>query len=93
MPVAKKSGVRARREEVSPPDEHALRSYTERYAAGKALRERCPRASHAGWKAPAKRPDAVQLILEAEKGRMENLLPLRQGRMVRSAFTFYRGAA
>jgi uncharacterized protein (DUF2252 family) len=35
----------------------------------------------------------VELVLEAEKGRMPELLPLRHGRMVRSAFTFYRGAA
>jgi len=32
-------------------------------------------------------------VLEAEKGRLPDLLPLRHGRMVRSAFTFYRGAA
>jgi len=35
----------------------------------------------------------VQLVLEAEKRRLPELLPLRHGRMVRSAFTFYRGAA
>jgi len=33
------------------------------------------------------------MVLDAEKGRMPDLLPLRHGRMVRSAFTFYRGAA
>jgi uncharacterized protein (DUF2252 family) len=65
----------------------------ERYAAGKALRARCPRQSHAGWKPPADRRDAVELVLEAENGRVEDLLPLRHGRMVRSAFAFYRGAA
>ena len=45
------------------------------------------------WKAPSGRRDAVDLVLEAEKGRLPELLPLRHGRMVRSAFTFYRGAA
>src|SRR3954470_8297179 len=65
----------------------------ERYAAGKALRDKCPRRSHRGWKPPAGRRDAVEMVLDAEKGRMANLLPLRHGRMVRSAFTFYRGAA
>jgi uncharacterized protein (DUF2252 family) len=68
-------------------------SYAERYAAGKKLREACPRTSHAVWKPPANRPDPVDLVLRAEKGRMTNLLPLRHGRMVRSAFTFYRGSA
>lgn len=71
----------------------ALRSYKERYAAGKALREKCPREAHAGWKAAKDRPDAVQTVLDAEKGRLPELLPLRHGRMVKSAFTFYRGSA
>lgn len=69
------------------------RSTAERYAAGKALRESCPRESHANWKAPKGRMDAVELVLAAERGRIAELLPLRHGRMVRSAFTFYRGAA
>src|SRR4051794_22457684 len=68
-------------------------SRSELYKAGKALRETCPRKTHAAWKAAAGRPDPVQLVLEAEKGRMPDLLPLRHGRMVRSSFTFYRGAA
>jgi uncharacterized protein (DUF2252 family) len=33
------------------------------------------------------------MVLASEKGRMPDLLPLRHGRMVRSAFTFYRGSA
>jgi uncharacterized protein (DUF2252 family) len=68
-------------------------SYADRYAAGKALRERCPRKTHAAWKAPSNRRDPVELVLDAEKKRLPELLPLRHGRMVRSAFTFYRGAA
>ena len=61
--------------------------------AGKALRTSCPRTSHAVWKAPPGRRDAVELVLAANKGRLPDLLPLRYGRMVRSAFTFYRGSA
>jgi len=68
-------------------------SKAERYAAGKALRQACPRESHAAWKAPAGRKEPVEMVLAAEKGRMPELLPLRHGRMVRSAFTFYRGSA
>src|SRR3954470_1651113 len=80
----------------SPPEaarqvRHA--PWQERYASGKALRTACPRRSQGRWKAPANRRDAVELVLEAEKGRLADLLPLRHGRMVRSAFTFYRGAA
>ena len=33
------------------------------------------------------------MVLKAEKGRVPELLPMRHGRMARSSFTFYRGAA
>ena len=69
------------------------KTYEERHAAGKALRESCPRESHADWKVPPNRRDPVELVLASEEGRVPELLPLRHGRMVRSAFTFYRGAA
>ena len=75
------------------PVAHAAGTLKERYAAGKVLRVRCPRESQARWKPPAGRPDAIQTLLAAEKGRVPELLPLRHGRMVRSAFTFYRGSA
>ena len=93
MSRTKGSKPGASRQKPAPPKLRIESSYAERYAAGKALREACPRQAHAGWKALTGRADAVQLVLEAEKGRMPQLLPLRHGRMVRSAFTFYRGAA
>jgi uncharacterized protein (DUF2252 family) len=68
-------------------------SWKERYAAGKDLRGRCARDLHAAWREPSGRMDPVQMVLAAEKGRVPELLPLRHGRMVRSAFTFYRGSA
>src|SRR5215472_1468910 len=71
----------------------ASRTRDELYAAGKTLRDKCPRKSHAEWRTAPNRPDTVDIILRSEKGRIEELLPLRHGRMVRSAFTFYRGAA
>ena len=60
---------------------------------GKAMRASCPRTSHAAWMPPSNRRDPVQLVLEADKGRRPELVPLRHGRMVRSPFSFYRGAA
>ena len=60
---------------------------------GKALRDKCPRISHAEWKPPHDRPDPVRLVLKADEGRLPDLLPLRHGRMVLSPFTFYRGSA
>jgi uncharacterized protein (DUF2252 family) len=85
--------AKARRQEPAVPVERSAGSFKERYAAGKALREKCPRDTHSIWQSPSGRPDPVELVLEAEKGRLPDLLPLRHGRMVRSAFTFYRGAA
>jgi uncharacterized protein (DUF2252 family) len=64
-----------------------------RYEMGKQMRKNCPRSSHAEWKAPANRHDPVDLILESNKGRIQKLLPVRHGRMARTPFTFYRGAA
>jgi len=68
-------------------------SRAERLARGKHMRQACPRSSHAGWTSPPGRPDPVRLVLEADKGRYPDLLPLRHGRMVQSPFTFYRGSA
>lgn len=89
-----KSGKGAGQAEAKPIREiPRLLSRAERYALGKSLREACPRGSHAIWKPAPGRPDPVQLVLAAEKGRLPDLLPLRHGRMARSPFTFYRGAA
>jgi len=86
--------ARAASERASTEARHLrLGSRAEHYAAGKVLRETCPRQAHADWKPPTGRRDAVELVLAAEQGRLEDLLPLRHGRMVKSAFTFYRGAA
>ena len=71
----------------------SARTYKEQYAAGKALRDACPRTAHAAFTPAGDRPDPVSLVLDSEKGRLPDLLPLRHGRMVRSAFTFYRGSA
>jgi len=68
-------------------------SRAERHALGKRLREACPRSSHAAWKALPDRPDPVELVLKADKGRIPELISLRHGRMVQSPFTFYRGSA
>ena len=39
------------------------------------------------------RPDPLRLLEESNKGRIPELIPIRYGRMVRTPFTFYRGAA
>jgi hypothetical protein len=62
-------------------------------AAGKAARERVPRSSLADLELPADRPDPVDLLEAQAESRLPGLIPLRYGRMLVSAFTFYRGAA
>jgi len=42
-------------------------------AKGKKLREKCPRGSHANWKAPFDRRDPVDLIEDANIGRLPAL--------------------
>jgi uncharacterized protein (DUF2252 family) len=65
----------------------------ERAARGKAARAEVPRASHADWEPPLHRPDPIELLEEQGQTRVPELVPIRYGRMLVSAFTFYRGAA
>jgi len=67
-------------------------SQAEFYAMGKSLRARCPRSSHAAWSPPGRR-DPLRLLEQSNTGRIPELIPIRYGRMVRTPFTFYRGAA
>ena len=64
-----------------------------RFERGKALRARTPLEAHGEWKAASGRPDPVGILLEGNKGRQENLVPLRMSRMAASPFAFLRGAA
>lgn len=65
----------------------------ELYAIGKSLRDKCPRESHAAWQTSTDRSSPLELMEESNKGRMPQLVPIRHGRMMKSPFTFYRGAA
>jgi uncharacterized protein (DUF2252 family) len=65
----------------------------DRLAQGKGLRERCSRKSQADWKPPAKRANPIDLLIENSRGRIEELVPIRYGRMLANPFAFYRGAA
>ena len=62
-------------------------------AAGKALRERVPRASHAEVAWSADRPDAALAVEESNRGRIRELTPIRVGRMAATPFAFLRGSA
>jgi len=82
--------TRAGKRAVSPQGDA---NYRDRYAAGKALRDRLPREAHGEWKPPRKRHDPVELVIASSRGRVPELIPIRYGRMSASPFTFYRGTA
>ena len=67
-------------------------SRADRVARGKDARAVAPLESHAEF-APAGSRDPVGLLLDQAKSRVPELVPVRHGRMLVSAFTFYRGAA
>ncbi|MCW2951251.1 MAG: hypothetical protein JWQ48_421 [Conexibacter sp.] len=73
------------------PAEHLGPS--ERAARGRAARADVPRRAHGTWTAPADRPSPVELLEQQAATRVPELVPIRYGRMLVSAFTFYRGAA
>jgi uncharacterized protein DUF2252 len=66
---------------------------TERLAAGRKLRERVARSSHASWAASRNRSDPIELLQESDRGRLPALRPIRYARMRQSPFAFLRGAA
>ncbi len=64
-----------------------------RARAGKALREKLSRPSHAAWTPRGQREDAIALLRSADSDRVPELVPIRYGRMLQTPFTFYRGSA
>jgi uncharacterized protein (DUF2252 family) len=71
----------------------ATKAADERAAAGKAARADVPRSNHAEWDPPPDRRNPVDVLTEQDATRVPELVPIRHGRMLVSAFTFYRGAA
>src|SRR6185312_7813709 len=69
------------------------RSREQQYTDGKAMRDICPRESHAEWKPPEHRTQPVEILEASNKGRLPDLVPVRYGRMIPSPFVFFRGAA
>ncbi|HEY5222638.1 MAG TPA: DUF2252 domain-containing protein [Microbacteriaceae bacterium] len=68
-------------------------TFEERHESGRAARKSVPRSAHARWAARPDRADPVALLEEQAASRVAELVPIRYGRMMVSAFTFYRGAA
>lgn len=69
---------------IANPDKAAL-------APGKFGRASVPRSSHAEWRRAARDPLAI--LRGQDENRVQELVPIRYGRMLVSPFTFFRGAA
>jgi uncharacterized protein (DUF2252 family) len=76
---------------VSAPPQHL--TVADRQARGAEARSRTPLDAHVGWRASAGRADPVALLEAQNTTREPDLVPVRHGRMMVSAFTFYRGSA
>ena len=68
-------------------------SIEKRTAAGKALRNKFPRAKQGEYKPAARRADPVAVLEKQAKSRLKDLVPIRYARMLTSPFAFLRGAA
>ena len=96
--MPEKSPNKAPVEEKKPMSEALLHDATisprdDRRFRGKAMRSVVPYKDHAGWQIETDRPDPLELLQKFNKGRVEDLIPIRWGRMAVSPFTFYRGSA
>jgi len=65
----------------------------ERAERGRAARAKSPRSAHGEWAPAPDRPDPVAVLTTQAASRVQELVPIRYGRMLASPFTFYRGAA
>ncbi len=65
----------------------------ERVARGKAARTEVPRSAHGVFVPGPDRLDPIDLLERQAETRVPELVPIRHGRMLSSAFAYYRGAA
>ena len=85
-------GVMTRHQDpVTAVEDSALRDAR---AAGREVRRRVPRRTHGAWDTRgAEDRDPVEILDRQAATRVQELVPIRYGRMLTSAFAFYRGAA
>ncbi|HEY8281675.1 MAG TPA: DUF2252 family protein, partial [Leifsonia sp.] len=72
---------------------HAGLESSESAERGREARKELPRSSHGEWSPAPDRPDPVAVLQAQAVTRLQELIPIRHGRMLVSPFTFYRGAA
>ncbi|WP_301374935.1 DUF2252 domain-containing protein [Streptomyces xanthophaeus] len=65
----------------------------ERAVNGRTARAASPRSAHGDFEPSADRLDPMDVIERQSATRLQELVPIRYGRMAESPFRFYRGAA
>jgi uncharacterized protein (DUF2252 family) len=95
QPPARKSTAARRRADRSggAARVHDYRTVEERVARGRAWREVAPIEGHATYAINRRRKDPVGILRAQDDARVQDLVPIRYGRMSASAFAFYRGSA
>jgi len=73
-----------------PAQTHAL-PVKQREERGRALREAAKRGAHGDWTTASR--DPIAILIEQDKMRLPELVPLRYARMKASPFAFLRGSA
>jgi len=73
--------------------EHPYRTVEERVARGLAWRETAPLEGQATYQIDRKRKNPVEILRAQDDARVQDLVPIRYGRMSASTFAFYRGSA
>jgi uncharacterized protein (DUF2252 family) len=79
-----------------PDPEAAFKHRASRRArreAGESRRDSIPLESHAELAPAESRPDPIDVLGRQDTDRVPELVPIRYGRMSRTSFSFYRGAA
>ena len=66
---------------------------SQRKQMDKAFREQVPRICHGEWTPATDRPDPISLLQAQDGSRIQQLLPIKYGRMLESPFAFLRGSA
>src|SRR6202000_1924533 len=77
----------------TPRAAHAVLQTGESAERGRAARDAVPRGAHGDWAPAPDRPDPIAVLRNQAATRLQDLVPIRYGRMLVSPFTFYRGAA
>ncbi len=80
-------------DKINPMLNHFRSSPNDRYDLGRSQRDSVPLESHAELVGGTDRTDALEILAQQDSSRVEELIPLRYGRMSATPFTFLRGSA